>query len=491
MQTDIRDTKGAIKSGGQSEVFTCFEHQRLVRDSFIEPADFDYLLMQQLPCFDIRFFAGEPQLIARHYLATLWLPSGQRLEILPKITPQHTTGMDQLAISETRHWVAQMLSQIAGRVNLHPLAAASQAGERHNEQWFDIQQPWYLQLYQRLLEQIIAVSQFLPHHYQQQTQNSPQASGKINFKQQIKHNLHRPHYFVTQKDQWQEYTLLWQFLLTAEQQAQQILGISHADRLQINSKVSQFQRLNSSTYQQISQVLATLPQPQWQATYDSLQRNQQQWLSQCSPQQQALLLETIEWAWWFLQPIAMQPQLSFRETGLPCQAFMLNMQHAFEQWVSVSIAKQIHTDQALIGKQFELSIQPSYQWLCAPESAQVFNRHIQPDICVSQRVASQNSAAYAQRGISHVMDIKYKYLSRVASIDSNDLYQLQAYQRHLQAAHAWLIYPANENFNQPIRLQTVDKYHPHTAASQQSIVIVPFCTANARLLLDATMFDFA
>ncbi|WP_230659391.1 McrC family protein [Psychrobacter sp. I-STPA10] len=491
--------QGIIKSSSQLQTFTCFEHQRLGRDSFVDTTDFDYLLKQQLPCFDIRFFAGEPQLVARHYLATIWLPSGQRLEILPKITPYHAieasppndVTIEKIAINETRRWVAQMLSQIAGKVALQPLVASAQVGHPQNKPWLDVQQPWYLQLYQRLLEHIDAVAQFLPHHYQQQTQNSPQARGKINFKQQLKQNLHRPHYFVTQKDHWQTHTLLWQFLLTAEQQAQQMLGLSITDKQQIYSRMGGMRQPNSGAYHQhiqmISHRIDILPQTQWQATYDSLLRNKQHWLSQCSRYQQHQLLEAIEWAWWFLQPIAVQPQPSFKETVLPCQAFMLNMQHAFEQWVSVCLAEQIHVASVFVDKDSkpELCIQPSYDWLSIkdPQTApisQLLNRRIQPDICLLQHQDKQTNRATCSY-ISHVMDIKYKYLPRISAIASSDLYQLQVYQSHLQARHAWLIYPAHNHFYQPVTLTSSDNRH----ADMHSMTIVPFCTTSARLLIDA------
>ena len=486
-----------------TETLTCQEYQCLRRQSFAHSADFDYLLSQSLPCFDVRFVAGEPVLIARQYLASIWLPSGQRLEILPKITPQHSNDTMHpkdktphlMAVNDSRQWVANMLSQIAGRVSPRPMNAISHHGQRLSQQtWFEADKPWYTQLYQHFTDLILQVMDALPQQYQQRTQNTPQAQGKINFKQQLKHNLHRPHYFVTAKDHWQSHHLLWQFLLTAWQQAQFVLDAQASTRSQ-NQVLSAFiAQLNDGSLAGNAQSNPTLlanklPKTQWHSAYQQLQQDKVAWLNQCTVTQRHLLIETIQWAWWFLQPTDTQALPFAGEKNIPCQAFMLNMSHAFEQWVTQCIAEQIATDDTL--KDLELLSQPSFDWLVTQDRADTITRQLRPDVCLQRHSTlslSTNMGSTNMSPITHVIDIKYKPLSGVASIDSSDLYQLQAYQYHLQAQQAWLIYPANEQFTQPIVLKNIQAMSNKANATvnnhDNSMTLVPFCVFTGRLLID-------
>ncbi|WP_227429845.1 McrC family protein [Psychrobacter sp. I-STPA6b] len=464
------------------EKMICLEHQILEQKDFAHQQDFEYLLSQDLPCFTLRFYKGMPQLLVRHYLAILRLPSGQYLEILPKITLQDIQQHKRLALEQSaRFWIARMLKRIAGRLSMQPLQVTGDYSRLAQKELTETLPPWYVQLYHDFTNLIIKVSQCLPRHYQTQRQNATQIQGKINFKQQIKHNLHRPHYIISEREQLQDNELLWQFLLTGWHCAKTCLYADIPDVM-----ANQYQRLYNTEMSSLFDITNhhLLAVTQYQSAYQALQQQQAGWQNQCNTEQRQFIYRAIEWAWWFLQP-----RIASADTQgyLPQPAFMLNMPYAFELWVTESLRYQLQTAKS----PYKLQAQPSYDWLVMEENmggikSQKNCRRIQPDICLIRQkdTEQRNIETEAQNAqITHVIDVKYKSLSHSRQIEASDLYQLQAYQHHLHASQAWLVYPANAQFQTPILLHQLSPSRRRQNMTQ-TMMIVPFCVQQEKLLID-------
>ena len=80
-----------------------FEHQTLTEADFKHPADFAYLLEQDFSCFAVQFKNGELALKSRQSLASIWLPSGMSLEILPKVAQDNDDAISHAIEFDDSH----------------------------------------------------------------------------------------------------------------------------------------------------------------------------------------------------------------------------------------------------------------------------------------------------------------------------------------------------------------------------------------------------
>ncbi|WP_019673424.1 5-methylcytosine restriction system specificity protein McrC [Psychrobacter lutiphocae] len=469
-QADIKKKSAiqqtAIQQIDTEPVMSCFEHQWLTQTDFHYPQDFDYLVAQELACFDIQVKQGRLYLVVLHYLAKIVLPSGQVLEILPKIS-------QEADLLSTRTWVATMLADIGIESLFKPLAATSlrtktvntlrtktinttnlhqvpnwqESANRHASSALDntvrltltthLARPWYegvLAVAQQKLTQAAAA---LPSRYKTQVNNHPQAQGKLYLSAQLKHNWHRPHYLYTQQSRFVTDTVLARFLATGWVQLQQLTqgkaGVTPTSL----------------------QGIKSLPIIQWQRVYRQLSQDkkaQASWVVQLTPKQMAGVNEGIHWCWWLLTQGSLDSGLSLdtsanqgSEAQAPSPALMINMNHAFECWVLLKLANWVRCQ--LPGSQ--LLTQPRFAWLTTQSEGQLPQviQRLTPDACIYD----------IQGKVTHVIDIKYKLIYRPQQISSRDWQQLAVYQQHLDCKHGWLIYPKSEYFTQRLDVrQNID-----------------------------------
>ncbi len=324
----------------------------------------------------------------------------------------------------------------------------------------------------------------LPKNYQQQQQNHPQAQGKLLIKQQLKHNSHRPHYRYTSQQQFSLNSLWGQFFLTSIHQLQ-ALGIDIPPIV----KQTMSQQLQSS--RQAECFLDSLPPNQWQPSYQQLKHQLTSNNTQLDKHNQQQLTQALELAWFILQ------LHNFPDTNIsnntPIQgdkltpAVMINMQHAFEKWVTIKFAEQF----ANLGK---LTAQRQSVWLINGDNSSK-QRQLQPDIIIENNniVASDNldndyhnnvhktdkSNKTTNKVTELIADIKYKAINKASDISSSDLYQLFTYQQHWQAKQAWLIFPKTDGLQQPQHWQVTDKQ----GQTQLTIKVVPFDMLKGELVI--------
>ncbi len=378
---------------------TFFEHQILTESDFIYLNDFSWLITQveneKLPCFRLIVRQGKIALKISHYLAILRLPSGELVEILPKIsnTDKHP-----------RQWLNNMLSDIYG-IQQKPLSFLAQGTA--NKQ---ISQIWLQPLIIEWFVKLQALQ--LPRQYQQRQQNHPQAQGKLLIKQQVKHNSHRPHFRYTSQQQF-NFNPLWQvfFYTVIGKIAQLGIAIPHEIKQQFPPIKPLAPNQYLTTYQKLSEQLSK------QEYRQHLQQQHLKWALQV--------------AWIILQTQAVNPILS--EDIAP--TVLINMNQAFEQWVTLKLENNFKNQQIIA--------QNRALWLQAEDGAE---RYLQPDIIVK----NQND-----NKIELVADVKYKTIKKISDISASDLYQLAVYQQHWQAKKVWLIFPKSEFLQSVQVLQTV------------------------------------
>lgn len=444
-----------------TNLITVFEHQTIQQSDFVIQTDFHWLLAQievgQLPCFRIGY-AGQVVVKVNHYLAVIRLPSGTVLEVLPKISKDAVGNQ-----SQTRQWVLQMLEDIYG-LTAQPLDMLSTGQTKsnflNNEQSTTWLQP-LIKIWCGLLRQLPTL---LPRHYQQAMQNNPQAQGKLLIKEQINHNAHRPHYRYTSQQQLDLHPLWGQFFLTALQKLN-ALGMSDIN-------------LPSDVMPAVETIVlskAILPAQQWQASYQQLKQLLLASKAQRDTYSWQQLDMAIELAWLILQ---MKKNLNTHPVlGTDfVPAVMIDMQQAFERWVSIKLADSVKG---------RVQTQKSFTWLQS-EGDKAYHRALKPDVLIYLQDMTLPTAAQPLV----VADVKYKAITQLKQISSADLYQLYTYQQFLQAEQAWLIYPISEGVTQPVSLQTLPlgnlKKTEETDSCKQStqpkIRLIPFDVMTGKIL---------
>lgn len=504
-----------------TKILTCYEHQRLSRQDFYDEQDFDWLIkqvqIQQLPCFNFGHKNFEPVLIVLHYLCVIRLPSGSQLEVLPKIAnPVHwgkaslndtsqvadaeamvsETKMAETALTETvlneaaltektaqwqnkrqtRRWVQQMLDciyQLSMGTKL-PVWSMQQRQDQQTDE-----QMWWQLYVQRWIELMPALPSLLPRQYLNEWQNQPNAQGKLQVKEQLKHNAHRPHYLVTTQTQLRQDPLWQRFFVTVLEAVRQGFGV------QIPVTVSRVLQTLWPRYQ----GTALLPAKDWQRVYETLLAQASVNQVQQSGVRQGQLTTLLSLSWLLLR--WQQPTLAVAGR-MPTAAVMINMQQAFELWVT-EVLKQRYPEQVLA--------QARYPWM-ADDRGNL--RYIQPDVVLKTAHAPNAQAKNASKSprtevLTTVIDVKYKHITRASEVSAADLYQLSTYAHVLNVSHAWLVYPiavdwdkmadanmADVNTSKP----NVNNHHNSlvqklSVVGQQNaeILLVPFDVVTGQLLI--------
>ncbi|MBS9779630.1 MAG: hypothetical protein KGV51_03290 [Moraxellaceae bacterium] len=341
-----------------------FEHQILTESDFIHLADFSWIITQveneKLLCFRLIVRQGKIALKVSHYLAVVRLPSGELIEILPKIsnTDKHP-----------RQWLNNMLNDIYG-IQQKPLSLLAQGTA--NKQ---ISQTWLQPLIIEWFAKLQALQ--LPRQYQQQQQNHPQAQGKLLIKQQVKHNSHRPHFRYTSQQQF-NFNPLWQvfFYTVIGKIAQLGIAIPHEIKQQFPPIKPLAPNQYLASYQKLSE----------QVSNQQLQQQQLSWALQV--------------AWVILQTQAINPILG--EEVAPM--VLINMNQAFEQWVTLKLENNFKNQQIIS--------QSRALWLHNDEGVE---RYLQPDIIVkNQNDKLELVADVKYKTIKKISDISASDLYQLA-----------------------------------------------------------------------------
>lgn len=516
-----------------SMVISCLEHEHLSVTDFTYAEDFEYLIHQELPCFKIEVKRGRLILAVTHYLASILLPSGTHLEILPKVSVSAGEGQKRDdAIIESRKWVAQMLSDIASD-NLQQILSAMtmRAGGSQSPSTLtpeleqltfphsafqsmkanppslldkahfnnasidhdtpdtasskdkaiskqDLDNPWYLGILNTAEKRLLTAIKDLPNRYQTHVQNSPKAQGKLKLKSQLKVNWHRPHYQYKEHSVFELDAKLAQFLVTGWRQLQKLKAQQTGVHLtQSSTQIGAYSQASQTV--SYLQTLADLLPNQYEPTYRQLKRDSSRWRSQLTPRQYQLLMDAIDWSWWLLNHLSDTSSSSGESSSghrMPQPALMINMNHAFERWVIGKLAIDItrHLPDS------HLLIQPKLDWLINKRgsddsgSKPSIIQQLIPDVCIRN----------AEEDITHVIDIKYKVLTRVQEVSGADWQQLSAYQSYLNCENAWLIYPMTKSFKE--RLDVCINLDENRRPNQQDSIemsVLPFNLIKGKLLI--------
>jgi 5-methylcytosine-specific restriction enzyme subunit McrC len=180
--------------------------------------------------------------------------------------------------------------------------------------------------------------------------------------------------------------------------------------------------------------------------------------------------QLVDLAYWLLQQSNTETghmidpnKASKHKQTSPRLCLLIDMNQAFEQWVSQRIAAMFN--------QISPNYRPLYQaqsvWLSDTEGQACLS--IRPDLLIYKTAINTDTHAdthahqdqdnieaashiNASGSYSHVIDIKWKHLSHAASISASDAYQLTSYAQAYQADQVWLVYPVQGDERQPIAL---------------------------------------
>lgn len=410
---------------GAMQVITTFEHALLSTQDFGHTADFDWLMGQGFSGFDVLRRQGQWFIKVGHYLGVICLPSGTLLEVLPKITASPDSDHDDhqaAAIAKTRAWVQTMLTTIWQGLTPRTLPQLTMlVPSDHAPPSLPV---WLADVFWQLF------ALYQPNQqYRRDEQNQAYIQGKLLITEQLRHNAHQPYKFYTAREQ---------------------LAPDTASN-----------RLIKATYQLLSQ-LRLLPMaglsPTWQA------------VAEVSPTGQVLegLLRQSQYECHALTPIMRGPTtllvnlcyalLSARQGlasvgHLPTPSVLMNMQVAFEQWVT-----------RVASVQFD-NVQPQCTQALVVTGADNLTPllSIKPDLQMSYQ------------GERIVADIKWKAIGQVRDIRLADMYQLMVYASETHAGQAWLIYPTHDAHRQAAPIQLLQ-------ATSSAFWLVPFLLNDGRLV---------
>lgn len=495
-------TKTMINTTAASgSVMSVFEHQRLSVQDFTYASDFSWLLAQELPAFTIKCQRGQWQLKVSHYLGVILLPSHITLEILPKtIGKSLSAKSDQTSqlehIIPTRQWVERMLSTLINASDTHHNRLPhSQYFGQASAQLTPLPLA-NLPLSQWLLEQFLQLlSRYQPSmHYQTQMQNQAALQGKLLIKEQLRYNSYQPHKFVSEVSTLSVQTLSNRLIKSALQLIEPLLSspVLPMDLLawhRVTALSLQEQRQLDSLYASAKQQLSRQPLPR---------------------QQQQAAQQLLAFGYWLLRTQAAtvpvgnglnkshQHQPAAEPTLRLC--LLLNMNQAFEQWVSLQIAASF----AKLQGHYRPVYQAQHVWLTDQlGQAQLSMR---PDLLIYQQPIKTSTDSEARRHCSQVIDIKWKLLAKAGDISASDAYQLSSYAQAYQPKQVWLVYPVTDSSQRPIALhRQLDRRferstHLIPPAKNQTIAtakraeaalwLMPFDVFTGQLLLGDSLASF-
>ena len=481
-------------STSKLSVMSVFEHQRLTAHDFVHPSDFEWLMAQEFAVFSTQRQRGQWQLKVGHYIGIIVLPSGMTLEILPKPIaglPKHNALQDD-AIVSTRQWVQYMLSTL---FNPKKNPEAKPPHTQHLGQFSSHLSPLTshtLPLSTWLMTQFLQrLSRYYPHKsYQIDINTQTQLQGKLLIKEQLRRHNAQPHKFVS------EVSVLNQNMLHNRliKSAFMLLATLFQNQL-IPSLWQVWQPVTPLTVHELRQLQSLYSSAKCQLNSQPLSALQLQ-----SAQQ------LLDLAYWLLQ--AQQPNiragsgLQTPKSSLQTAAslrlcLLINMNQAFEQWVSQSLADFFLSQNTSKTPCYELRYQPRDVWLRDDKGQTCLS--IQPDMLVYRLHKSRNNenstfdnksphpqimpnhmlnqAPNSFRQCSHVIDTKWKHLAHARDISASDAYQLTSYAQAYQAEQVWLVYPTTDQKRALILLTPANNTDPQ----QAKLWLMPFNILTGRL----------
>ncbi len=445
----------------QTGIMTVFEHQRLTARDFAYVTDFEWLLAQEFAVFGIKRKQGQWQLQVGHYIGIVHLPSGMVLEILPKrmaatnTPPQRQSPSEQQrAISRTRLWVQRMLADLIASDDSSPQTLPN---SKHLGQFGRHAAPLpinALPLSDWLIQQFLqGLTQHPPtKHYQTQIDNQTSLQGRLVIKAQLQRNLLQPHKFVCERSVLSQEMLANRLIKSALEQLSPLLQTSVRFR-RIGAQLSTtWQRVSALHTHELTQLAAVYQQAKRQFAMQPLHANAMQGAQQL-----------LEMAYWLLRQSSVAgangiapPAIKQRPPSLRL-CLLLDMNQAFEQWASLRIAalfRRVSTD-------YQPLFQAQRVWLNDEEGRACLS--IRPDLLIYQTPPDNDNSTHTDHKAkaitdragcySHVIDIKWKTLANAAAISPSDAYQLASYAQAYQAPQAWLVYPVQDDTQQPTRLR--------------------------------------
>ena len=463
---------------------TVLEHQRLTIDDFLQSADFDWLMAQELVIFTIKRHRRQWQLKVGHYIGIVLLPSGIILEILPKImgdttSVEHTrapkSGSTDTVV-QTRKWVQHMLSDLTRvtddkRPNTKHFGHISAHVESLSESTLPLSQ-W---LAQHFLQRLIG---YQPHRqYQAQVHHQSALQGRLLIKEQLHHNQHtQPHKFVCEMSVLSTDTVSNRFIKSA--------------LILLSPLIPNPMRPKLSVLWQNIVPLTAYDRQHLEPLYQQAKRQ----LARQPLRQQALksAQQLLDLAYWLLQQSTLDAGNTLNTQTMsppfspPRLCLLIDMNQAFEQWATERIATWFS------GR--PTHYRPAYQsqsvWLRDIEGQPCLS--IRPDLLI-HRVANDehlypmdaeniesHPAHLGASQVSHVIDIKWKPLAHSGALAASDAYQLMSYAQAYAAEQVWLVYPVVGTTSKPSAIKPhsltspLDRDAIQAISSEVTLWLIPF-----------------
>lgn len=450
-----------------SVIITVFEHQRLRAADFAQPADFTWLLTQELAVFSIKRQQGQWQLKVGHYIGIIILPSGATLEILPKpiagMSNKNTAQIDE--IIQARQWVQRMLTDLtSGFADNNKLPNSKNLGQL-SQQLAPLSIP-AAPLSQWLAGQFLQLlAAYQPSkRYRTQTCNQATLQGKLLIKEQLRRHSAQPHKFACAVNTLSPDTLSNRLIKSALLLIESLL----TSLLELPLAKLGSAQVTLATSISAWRHISALDHHQWrnlQLIYVSAK--QQLRAQPMAQQRQQAAQQLLELSYWLLQAqqanIHAGSSLHQQNTGGATAqlrlCLLINMNQAFEQWASVMIANQFKQLQA----EQPLPAQPSpqqHKYHAVHQPRDVWLRDAAGQVCLSVQPDLLIYRVSERRQCSHVIDLKWKHLAQATAISAGDAYQLTSYAQAYQAEQVWLVYPVTDSSRQAVRL-----YQPTTISN--------------------------
>ncbi|WP_352336539.1 hypothetical protein [Psychrobacter sp. 16-MNA-CIBAN-0192] len=472
----VRVNHGAFVAHNDS-IMSVFEHQRLTVQDFVHASDFMWLMAQEFAVFSIQRQRGQWQLKVGHYIGIIVLPSDMTLEILPKPVAgmARNNALQNDEIASTRQWVQRMLSTLFNPEN----AWQAQPHTQHMGQFsphLSALTSQTLPLSTWLITQFLQkLTRYYPNkNYQLEIDTQARLQGKLLIKEQLRRHGAQPHKFVSEvsilsQDLLHNRLIKSAFMLLAPLFQIQLLHIQL-----IMPQWQVWQPITPLTVHELHQL---------QPIYISAKRQLNSQPLSSSQRQTAQQLLDI--AYWLLQ--AQQPNIkagssiSTHSHTLPTHAplrlcLLINMNQAFEQWVSQCLSDFFVSQDESKTPRYELRYQPRDVWLRDHSGQACLS--IQPDMLVYRvdNIQQNENSDIGNKEVnpfqqcSHVIDTKWKHLAHPRDISASDAYQLTSYAQAYQAEQVWLVYPTTDYKRAPVLLTPTN----NTDRRQAKLWLMPF-----------------
>ncbi|MGR3958198.1 restriction endonuclease [Vibrio lentus] len=346
-------------------------------------------------CLGLTKRFGHELLQVKNYVGVLFTPTGEHIEVLPKIGRKSITH--EQAVSESREMLLMMLQHLGS----FRYVASNQANIASK------QMPLLEAFINQFLQSVnTLVKRGLKSDYVTQEDNLRYQKGKLKVSQQIRHNIVNKHKFYVEYDEYLINRPANRLIKTA------LLKLAHYTRLATNQKLLrelQFAFADVPTSKSVKQDINALKLDRGMVDYHS----------------------PIAWAKLILDgfsPLSMKGDNSALSLLFPMEA-------VFESYVASVLRNQL-PDGA------ELTTQASSKYLVTHNDRTQFQ--LKPDLLLT---LPDNSKL--------ILDTKWKLLDldeHNYGLSQSDLYQMFAYgHKYLNGkGDLFLIYPAHHSFNKPI-----------------------------------------